>query len=129
MSKGLVNAHLLRLLAIFSAVMLILQLSHLQSKINYKKQINFPNRSFEGEEIVWQRARQFSKALARVTLLNSTRFAKFREDSIRYFGNELKINRLLWKLFRNEKTTLNIAITGGSNSVARVSIFCFIVFY
>ena len=46
-------------------------------------------------------------------------FSNFRQQSIRYYGNQNNLHKLFLKLLTSDKPSLRIAITGGSISVPR----------
>ena len=53
-------------------------------------------------------------------LLNSkNEFAKFREESIRYYGDQSNVHKMFIRLLQSDQPSLRIAIIGGSISVPR----------
>ena len=57
------------------------------------------------------------------TMLSNNTFKQYRSESIRYFGNQQRMQDLLTNLFfQGNKSTLNILVTGGSISANRVLI-------
>ena len=64
----------------------------------------------------------FIKALKLKTILANTSLEQYREDSIRYVGQQhqqRQIGNLLRRIFEGNKLELNILITGGSISQFR----------
>ena len=67
----------------------------------------------------------FMKALISETILSNDTFKQYRHESIRYFGQQFRMQRLIRKIFQGneeEEPTLNILITGGSISTHKVTI-------
>ena len=63
----------------------------------------------------------FIKALRSETILSNKTYERYRNDSIRYFGQEqYRMDMLLSSIFQGKQTNLNILITGGSVSSSKV---------
>ena len=71
-----------------------------------------------------QQVLMFIKALMSETILSNDTFKQYRHESIRYFGQQFRMQRLIRKIFQSneEEPTLNILITGGSISTHKVTI-------
>ena len=68
----------------------------------------------------------FIKAMKSKTILSDKTFQQYRNESLRYLGQQQpRMKNLLAKIFQGKKSTLNILITGGSISEFRVIFFNF----
>ena len=68
----------------------------------------------------------FIKTMMSETILSNSNFAKYRHDSLRYFGQQHRMENLLRKIFQGKKSNLNILVTGGSISGGKVFSICHI---
>ena len=86
----------------------------------YMKDYKQPIESGFSTGPISSQTQSFAKALMTETILANDTFKKYRNESLRYFGNQYRMQNLLQKIFQGNKTKLNILITGGSVSVNRV---------
>ena len=62
---------------------------------------------------------RYLESMDALPLFSKSPFAKYRNKSIRYYGNQQRMKNLLTRLFTTVNGSLKIAITGGSISVPR----------
>ena len=114
---------LFSLLLAFSALVSIVNFSlirHITSKDN-KSLLKQSNHNDKLMKII--------QTMDSMSILTESKFAKFHKESMRFLGNQQRMLDLLSRIFSIDSPTLNIAIIGGSISLAEVRLVTYTMIF
>ena len=114
---------LFSLLLAFSALVSIVNFSlirHITSK---------DNKSLSKQSNHNDKLMKIIQTMDSMSILTESKFAKFRKESMRFLGNQQRMLDLLSRIFSIDSPTLNIAIIGGSISLAEVRLVTYTMIF
>ena len=84
--------------------------------VSYNRQISKIPRHDQG---ISEKITLFVDLIEKSPIFRNSKFSQYRNESIRYYGNQDRMHSLFKRLFNTKEPSLKIAIFGGSNSVPR----------
>ena len=91
--------------------------NHHQTEDHPENEMEYRQNNYDSTTM--ERLSKLVNAFQNYFISEEDEFSNFRQQSIRYYGNQNNLHKLFLKLLTSDKPSLRIAITGGSISVPR----------